>query len=89
MSQVGSNPEKLSGFNWDESFRPVSFEDLFDVKKRRKPRSVSPDNQEEESKGEVDEHEGHEHHDHDHDHDHEHDHSNKDESDKKSNGKKN
>ena len=89
MSQVGSNPEKLSGFNWDESFRPVSFEDLFDVKKRRKPRTVSPDTGEEESKGEVDEHEGHEHHNHDHDHDHEHDHSNKDESDKKSNGKKN
>lgn len=36
MSLVGSNPEKLSGFNWDLNFRPTSFGMLFMPDKARR-----------------------------------------------------
>lgn len=40
MKLVGSNPEKLSDFNWDLTYRPTSFETLFMIEKARRAKPV-------------------------------------------------
>ena len=40
MTQVGSNPEKLSDFNWDLTYRPTSFKTLFMTEKARRAKPV-------------------------------------------------
>lgn len=42
MAMVGRDPEKLAGFNWDLTFRPNTFLDLFAPEKKRRQEVVEP-----------------------------------------------